>query len=230
MDSIKNNTNCFYFDSIKYIRFESDKQTNNFSLPTQSQLNCIGGDGCAYSKYLNWIDCYNVGIDYLGYSKWNCYSDKYFNYYVYPKLVEFGTFIVECENCPETNLNSNSNTNIDYNQQLIYSFESDVKKINGSCSLNYQMYKIDLNQSFRHKSSNIQESYLSNQNLKFLFVCVGLIIITALIFIIGYKIFYLIYDYYKKNKYVKLTNKDFENTILINNNSYQKEYKSFEIV
>lgn len=236
MDPIKNNTNCFYFDSVKYIRFESDKQTNNFSLPSQSQLNCIGGDGCAYSKYLDYIDCYNVGIDFLGYSKWNCYPDKYFNYHIYPKFVEFGTFIVECENCPETN----SNSNIDYDQQLIYSFESDKKKINGSCSLNYQLYKLNFNGINSYKSSNEYESnsntnseyssYLSNQNLNFLFLCVSIIFITFLTFVIGYKLFYMIYDYFNKNKYVKLTNKDFENVILINNKNYQTEYKSIEIV
>ncbi len=220
----QNYSNCFNFDSLKFIRFESNKLTNNFSLPSQSQLNCIGGDGCAYSKYLDYIDCYNIDFDSLGYSKWNCYPDKFFNYYVYPKFVELGTFVVECENCP------NHNTNGEYDQQLIYSFESDFKKINGSCSLNYQMYKIDLNQMNKLKSSNTQESNLPNKYINFLVLCVSIIIITFLIYTLGYQIFYLIRKYYKKNKYVKLTNKDFENTILITNNNYQNEYKSIEIV
>lgn len=221
-----NNTNCFNFDSLKYIRFESNKLTSNFSLPTQYELNCVDGDGCIYSKYLNYIDCYNIQKDFLGYSQWTCYPDKFFNYYIYPKIVEFGSFIVQCENCPNSNINL---SNDGYDQQLIYSYLSDIMKINGSCSLNYQMYKLDLNSINIYKNTNNSTSYLTNNNINLLITCILIVILSLCSFIIIYKIFLLIYDYYEKSKYVKLTNKYFEDVVLINNKNYQNEYKSIEV-
>lgn len=220
-----NQSNCFYFDSIKYIRFESDKLTHNFSLPVQSQLNCIGGDGCEFSKYLNYIDCYNIDYDTLGYQIWQCYPDKFFNYYIYPKLVEFGSFIIKCEDCPNL-LHYDNNYQTNYDNQSIYSYDSNVKKINSSCSLHYQLYKIE---PYIYKSSNIPESS-NNQNIYFAIKCMFIILSSCLFVIMFYKIFCFICDYLKKNKYVKLTNKDFENVVLINHNGYQNEYKSEEIV
>jgi hypothetical protein len=206
--------------------FKSNTITSNFSLPTQSQLNCIGGDGCIYSKYLNYIDCYNVQKDLLGYSQWICYPDKFFNYYIYPKIVEFGTIIVECENCPDSDINNLSNDG--YDQQLIYGFSSDIKKINGSCSLNYQMYKLDSNLINIYKNSNnVHDTYVDNNVIKFLIICISTVVITFILVIVVYKIVHLIIDYYKKSKYIKLTDKDFEDVILINN---KNEYRNIEIV
>ena len=223
-----NYTNCFYFDSLKYIRFESNKLTKNFSLPSQSQLNCIGGDGCEYSKYLDYIDCYNIDFDSLGYAIWNCYPDKFFNYYIYPKLIKFGSLIVKCEDCPDLNGSKNSFP-IDYDQQLIYSYESNIKKVNSSCSLNYQMYKIEPNNIYKISNSNESSN---NENIYFIVKCIFIFFFSFLFVIVFYKIFYLIWEYYKKNKYVKLTNKDFDNVILINHNrhNYQNEYTSIETV
>lgn len=228
MSLSENNTNCFNFDSLTYIRFETNKLTNNFSLPTQYELNCVGGDSCIYSKYLNHIDCYNTQKDFLGYSQWICYPDKFFNYYIYPKIVEFGSFLVQCENCPNSDVNNFLNDG--YDQQLIYSFSSDVMKINGSCSLNYQMYKLDSNFVNIYKNTNKSTSYLTNDDIKFSIICMLVVILSFCSFIIIYKIFLLISDYYKKSKYVKLTNKDFEDISLIKNKNYQNEYKSMEVV
>ena len=172
--SLKNNTDCFNFDSLKYIRFRSDAITNNFSLPTKPQLNCVGGSGCFYSKYLNYVDCHNIQKDSLGYSQWICYPDKFFDYNIYPRIVEFGTFVVECENCPDSDSDTDNLLNTGYDQQLIYSYSSDKKKVNGSCSLNYQLYKLDSNITNVYKNTNNDNNppYKTNDNIKFRIICI----------------------------------------------------------
>lgn len=224
-----NQTDCFYFNSLKYIKFESNKLTKNFSQPIQSQLNCIGGDACKYSKYLNYIDCYNVNYDSTGHILWHCYPDKFFNYYLYPKLIDFSSFDIQCDNC-QNSLYYDNKHHANYVQDLIYSYNYNTIKVNSSCILNYKMHKIETNTTLKVSNNSIS---MDNKNIYFVVKCTLIILSSSLFAIIFCKILVLFYDYYKKNKkseYIKLTNKDFENVVLINNNSYQNEHKNMEIV
>lgn len=233
---MKNGFDCNYFNSHNYIRFEFNNITNNHNnFTTLPQLNCSGGDGCYYSKYLTYMDCYNDELTEFGYSKWNCFPDKYFNHKIYPKIIVFGSFDLVCQDCTN-NLNlSNQFNQFNYtDSEHVNKINLNIKKNINTCNLNYKMYELDLSNIYKLSNNNYNNKNYNN----FILLCILTILVSFIIFIIGCKIFYWFYNYHhnknnyhrNKNKYNKLTHKNFEIVSLINDTNNQNYYNSIEIV
>jgi hypothetical protein len=125
-------------------------------------------------------------------------------------------FATNCKN------HSNINKSVHDNKfnQILYLHKTNIKKVNPSCINNSR------------KLTNFTNPIVFSNKNYFALKCALVIFISCVFVVIFNKIYYLIYNHWIRKKYSKISNKDFEKVILINENNYQNQtkYKSFESV
>jgi hypothetical protein len=102
---------CFDLGMTQALTFYKDAMTTSARAPPIKQLNCVGGDGCSYSKSISAIQCTNSGLNNQQQPQWKCTAQL-------PENVDLGTTTVSCEGCTSS---------------------TDYYKVTGSCGLFYTL-------------------------------------------------------------------------------------------
>ena len=85
-----NATNGVRLDDVKTLRLYSDRMTETGRGKAISQMSCLGGDACGYSKYRPLtVQCDNMGSDGVE-TQWSCDAELH-------PYVRLGELAVNCE-------------------------------------------------------------------------------------------------------------------------------------